>query len=176
MKSKTTFLIAAFVLTISASAQNRKALLSELQNHARNEVVNRSYDVDRSKLYEGVLVMMKQEYSKLTVQDPVTGIIEGYHETDRVKETFRAEIVGSGPYRVVYSLRQQYRNLELSGRYTGWFENTIIPDNYTYKVSFEVYVAVYNGFSWPDNLVEKVNKFNDGQKRDKNKLLPGRDF
>lgn len=174
---KTNLLIAVILLTsIFAKAQTKKEILIEINNFKLKTILNTSFDVPKQKIWDAVYIMMKQEYTEIKKQDFDKGIIEGYAEAENFKEGFTSEIVGSGPYRVVFSMKRQIRYINNNGVYSGWYDRNEISNEYLYKIQKTIYEAVYGPLEIPDSLQKKVDEYNLKQKKDKNKILLGRDY
>ncbi len=174
---KTNLLIAVVLLASSvAKGQTKKEILLEINNFKSKTILNASFDVPKQKIWDAVYIMMKQEYTEIKKQDFDKGIIEGYSEAENYKEGFTSEIVGSCPYRVVFSMKRQIRYMGTNGAYSGWYDRNEISSEYLYMIQKTIYEAVHGSLEIPDNLQEKIDEYNLKQKKDKNKILLGRDY
>jgi|JI6StandDraft_1071083.scaffolds.fasta_scaffold280882_1 hypothetical protein len=156
----------------------KQELLREIDVLRTNTIMNIPYDVPKQKLWEAIYVMMKQEYTQITSQDYEKGIIEGYAESNVFKESFKVEIIGSQPYRIVFSMKKQDRYIDKNGNYSGWYDNNVIPNPYLYKIQLTIYKVLYGEPNSQEykSLLEKINVYNEKQKKDKNKIIAGRDY
>lgn len=174
---KTNLLIAVVLLASSVTkGQTKKEILLEINNFKEKTILNASFDVPKQTIWDAVYIMMKQEYTEIKKQDFDKGIIEGYAEAENFKEGFISEIVGNGPYRVVFSMKRQIRYISNNGVYSGWYDRNEISNEYLYKIQKTIYEGVHGSLEIPDNLQKKVDEYNAKQKKDKNKILLGRDY
>lgn len=165
-----------FLISCIAFGQSKKEIMLEISTFQKKTFINASHDVPKQKIWDAIYVMMKQEYPDIKKQDFDKGIIEGYSEADNFKEAFTTELVGSGPYRVTFSMKRQVRYKDGNGAYTGWYDKNEIPYDYLYKIQKTIYEEVNGKIELPAELQDKIEEYNAKQKKYKNKILMGKDY
>lgn len=176
MKKHNTIIVALFV-AFTAMAQNKKQLQQELYNYSKSVVMNKAYDKPYADVYNAVYIVMSKEYPNVTKSEKNKNEISGEAFHELYRENLSMEIIGNGPYRVVFKFRKTHRNYNPNGGYTAWFDVNEIPENYSYKIQYQLYAILNDGgHLWPQALKDKVQAYNSKQKKDKNKLVQGIDW
>lgn len=154
---KTILSLFAFISMISSLAQKKEKqeLIYKLNAFKNSAILNASYDVSKQQIWDAVYVMMKQEYKEIKKQDFEKGIIEGYDQGDTFKEGFTTEIIGSGPYRVVFTMNRQIRYINKDRSYSGWYDKNEIPKDYLFKIQNSIYTTLYGSLNILRNLLMK---------------------
>lgn len=173
---KTKFLFLCLLATGLTFGQSKKDMLRMLQNYSRSVVENKLYDVPEKQLWDAVYILATQEYPNLRRESESKGYIEVYLEKENYRENLTVEIRGDGPYRVAFLGKKELRHKDPAGTWTNWRDGGGFSDQYQYELQFKLYKLIYGPHSYPDDLIEKVNAYNEIQKKDKNKLIEGRDF
>jgi hypothetical protein len=175
---KTILLSMALCLTFSfASGQTKKEIMYELEDFARKKVSNKAYDVPFDQLWDAIYSVGNTEYTDVKRESKTKAYIEFFMETDIYRENLTFEVRGENqPYKVVYQLEKQSRTKNLDGSYTAWVEGTGMPPRYLYKLECKLYELIYGPIEYPASLLEKIEKYNAIQSKDKKKILLGRDY
>jgi hypothetical protein len=120
MKSKLlTLSTLLFVLTLTA--QTKKEIIYEIEDFARKQVSNKTYDVPFDQLWDAIYSVGNTEYTGVKRESQSRGYIEFFIEKDDYKENLTIEIRGDKqPYRVSYQIEKQSRTKNTDGSYTPW--------------------------------------------------------
>ncbi|GEC77586.1 hypothetical protein FAQ01_04560 [Flavobacterium aquatile] len=164
------------MITSFAQKKEKQELIYKLNSFKNSTVLNASYNVSKQQIWDAVYVMMKQEYKEIKKQDFEKGIIEGYDQGDTFKEGFTTEIIGSGPYRVVFTMNRQIRYINKDRSYTGWYDKNEIPQDYLFKIQNSIYTTLYGSFKYSPELINEIDAYNASQTKDKYKLVLGKDY
>lgn len=169
----------ALVLSNTVFGQSKKEkqeLIAEINAFKTTIVMDIPYDVPKRKIWDAAYIMMRKEYTEIRKQDFEKGIIEGYAEGEGFREKLTVEIIGSGPYRLAFSMASQLRYQNPNGTYTGWYDNNELPAEYSYKIQLNIYNTIFGTLTYPEPLMDKINKYNASQKKEKFKLVYGVDY
>lgn len=176
MKRTLTIFTLLVMLTSFSQKKERQELIFKINLFRKTSIMNISYDVSKQKIWDAVYVMMKQEYTEIKKMDFEKGIIEGYAQGDNYKEGFITEIIGTGPYRVVFTMQRQIRYINADKSYTGWYDKNEIPEDYLFKIQNSIYTTLFGPLQYPIELVKEIEEFNSNQKKDKTKIIYGKDY
>lgn len=169
-------LLAVFSLNSLAFSQTKKEILYELQQYFVNTTYNKAYAIEKQKLFNAIQVVASQRYGSSTKENLNKGILEFQLQTDIYKETLSFEVIGEMPYQFIASVKVEQRTINPDGSYSNWVINNQIDNSYILGIHYNVYMAVYGPIVIPENIVAKINYFNSTQKKDKNKIIKGKDF
>jgi hypothetical protein len=160
-----------------ATAQSKRDLLEQIEIYQKSIVENKPYDAERSKVFDAMNVSGAQEYQKILRESESRGFCEWYSESDTYKETLTYEIVNDKqPYRVNFTIKKEHRTKNLDGTYTPWQTSYEMSKDYTYKIQYEIYVAIFGPVKLPEELKAKIDKYNEIQTKERKKIIQGRDY
>ena len=175
---KTTFLfLMLFNVCAVGYSQTKKELLYALEDFQFKKVSNQSYDVTYEKLWDAIYAVGSSEYSGIKRESESRGYIEFFLEQELYKENLTIEIRGDkSPYRVQYSIEKQQRTKNLDGTFTVWQISTDMSRKYLNRLETKMYTALFGPIEYPAELLEKIEKYNSMQDKDRKKILLGRDY
>ena len=81
------------------------------------------------------------------------------------------------PYRVSFQGRQEKRTKKGNSTYTNWEEyrsNTIYQ--YLNRLNLRLYELLNSTLELPQELQKKIKDFNNSQKKDRKKIVKGKDY
>ncbi|WP_162128565.1 hypothetical protein [Flavobacterium phycosphaerae] len=174
-----TIKLALFILAFiqNTVAQSKRDLLDEIERYQKSLVENKPYNAERPQVYEAMNVSGAQEYQKVLRESESRGFCEWYSESDTYKETLTYEIVNDKrPFRVNFTIKKEHRVKNLDGTYSPWQTSYDMSKKYTFKLQYEIYVALFGQIKLPDDLQAKIDKFNELQTKDRKRILQGRDY
>lgn len=174
---KTIFSLLLLVISSVVVSQNdsKQQLLNEISAYSKQMVMNKSYDLSYDDVWNAVYIVQSKEYPQIKRESKEKGFIEAVAEKADLKESLTIEILGKGPYRLSFAWNSQQRN-QTGNTFSEWYSLGAVPDWYLHKIQYLIYIQLYGPFQWPDTLVQRINAYNATQKKDKNKILAGREF
>ena len=87
------------------------------------------------------------------------------------------EILGDKqPYTVTYQITREKRTKNLDGTYTSWAAAGGMTPGYLLRLQRKLWTNLFGEVTFPENLETKVEEWNLSQKKDKHKILRGRDY
>lgn len=165
------------LFTILANAQSRDEILFEIDQFSLQTVGNKEYDINFEQLWDVVYSVGSSEYNTVKRESKQKGYIDFYQEDELYKEWLTIEILGKEePYRISYQLQKESRKKNLDGTYTGWINSGGMPSYYLHKLQFKVWISLYGKIDYPKQLLEKIETYNKTQKKDRKKIIFGRDY
>ncbi|MFN3968487.1 hypothetical protein [Flavobacterium sp.] len=170
--------IILFLFTSLVYSQTKRELLDQIESYQKSVVWNKGYDVEKSKLFEAMNVVGSQEYQKVIRESESRGFCEYYAESADYKETLTMEIANDKqPYRVTFSIKKESRKLDLlTGKYTDWQTSYDISQSYQYKLQYLIYTIAIGPIELPKELLEKIERYNQGQTKDRKRILKNTDY
>lgn len=163
--------------SFTANSQSKKDLLLEMQSYIIGMTYNKSYDVEKEKLFQTLIVVGSERYGTSVKENLNRGYIEFLLQNEVYKETLDFEIIGDQkPYRIVITVKVEQRQQNLDGSLTNWFVNTNTNPSFIAGLHYKIYMDTYGPVVIPQMLIDKIDLWNDSQKKDKNKILKGRDY
>ncbi len=183
MKTKITIL-SVLAITIAFptysqmfASKDKKALLGEINQHVSSVVSAVSYTNTATEVYNAMYVVATKEYNQMVRESEKKGYIEAKQETDTYKESATFEIRGDeAPYKVSFQVKKESRIKNYStNTYGMWYSSEVSSDYYT-KLQREVYELLVGKVELTKYLQDRINSFNSGESKDKNKILKGIDY
>lgn len=173
---KILIIAAVFLWNSLVFSQTKKEILYELQQYFVNTTYNKSYAIEKQKLFNAIQIVAAERYGTATKENLNKGLLEFQIQTDVYKETLSFDIIGEMPYQVIVSVKVEQRSINPDGTFSNWFTNNQTDNSYILGLHYRLYMAVYGPIVIPENIVAKINDFNSTQKKDKNKIIKGKDF
>lgn len=165
------------VLSNISVAQSKKEILLELKSFISSKVINIAYDKPKKEVYEAMRSVLLSEYPVLSRESFEKGYVEGTMDNDKLREKLGFEIISeSQPYRINMQFQEEVRKIDINGKYSNWENIGSIPDRYALKVSLKLYNIIYGNLQLSEELMTKIEAYNATQKKDKHKILAGRDY
>lgn len=171
-------IILLLVLTsLTSYGQRKKDVLNEIEDYKKNIVDNASYDKNETEVWNAISIIAREEYNTIVRESESKGYIDAKQESDVFKEFFTIEIVGDGPYRVLMQVRQEKRTKNVDGSYTNWSENySSTLNSYYTRLRLRLYELLNGKLELSKELQTKVDEYNNLQKKDRLKIIKGKDY
>lgn len=167
---------AVFLWNSLVFSQTKKEILYELQQYFINTTYNKTYNVDKQKLFNSIQIVAAERYGASTKENFNKGYLEFQIANDTYKETLSFDVIGDSTYQIIASVKIEQRTVNPDGSFSNWFVNNQANSSYILGLHYKIYMAVYGPIVIPENIVAKINDFNSTQKKDKNKIIKGKDF
>jgi hypothetical protein len=184
-------LIGAFLLLISsANAQTKSDLINEIESYKKSKLQNQTYDVSFKELFDAITIMGNQYYGSPTRESESRGYVEYLLENGEVKESLAIEIKGEKqPYKISFNYKKEKKQTSFKTEGTfGQSDYKLIPVDAGWQMEkidlslvntnfhLRIYKILNGEFNFPEELKEKIEDFNSKQKRDKKKIIQGKDY
>lgn len=158
-------------------SKEKKAIISEINQHIKSVVSTASYKKKATEVYNAMYVVATKEYNQIVRDSEKKGYIEAKQESDLFKEYATFELRGDEPpYKVSFQVKIDKRTKDpTTGEYSSWNAGSI-PDSYYIKLQKEVYEIINGKIELPKDLLDKIDKFNSTEIKDKKKILKGIDY
>jgi len=162
-----------------AIAQKKSDIVSEINDFYKTKVQNVTYDKSEKELFDAMYIVVLEKYPNIVKESESKLYIEAKTEYETYKSTVFAEIRGEKqPYRVVFSLKS-YSKLVTSYSpltYSDWTIDTKYDANAILKLQKHLYEIFFGEIELPSELKSKIDEYNNSQKKDKNKVVKGKDY
>lgn len=165
-------------LTFQTSGQNKKDIIKEINSYKKTIVSNATYDKEYNEVWSAIYIIATEEYPTISRESESKGYIEAKIEKDTYKEFITIEIRGEkAPYRVSFQVKQEKRTRKEDGSYTNWqtYTSTTLSSYYT-RLQTRLYELLYAPIELTNELQRKVDDFNAIQKKDRSKIIKGKDY
>jgi hypothetical protein len=165
------------LITITSYGQRKKDILNEIYDYKKGIVNNASYDKKESEVWNAISIIAKEEYNTIVRESESKGYIEAKQESDVFKEFFTIEIIGEGPFRVTMQVKQEKRTKNQDGSYTNWethYSSTL--NSYYNRLRLRLYELLNGKLEISEELQTKVDEYNELQKKDRLKIVKGKDY
>jgi len=172
-------IISLTVLVIStiAPAQNKAEILSELYQFASSKVMNKTYDIPQKDIWNAIYTVGTAKYPEVRRDSESKGILELYGEDDQNRETLTIEILGEKqPYRLSFRMQREKRGKYPNGTYTNWENGGSMTQYELFSMQWQIWTMLNGKVEYPEELETKVADWNAKQKKDKNRIVKGKDY
>lgn len=170
------FTVIVFLTINTVFAQTKKSLLDEMKSYRIDQLFNKPINAEFKDLFNALVIVGHQEYPTLVKESESRGFVDFKVESETLQETLSMEILGDKkPYRVSFQVKSQSRQLGYDGKYTPWVTRTNFNE-YILKLQYSIYVVLFGSFEYPDDLMERIENYNATQKKDRSKILKGKDY
>lgn len=187
---KITLIVLLIVGFISYSQDSKKEIINEIESYKKEKLLNATYDFTFKEIFDAMTIIGNQYYGSTVKESESRGYVEYFKDSGNIKEYLSIEIKGDKqPYRLSFSYRQEkkqtsyrtegqfgtpsYKIVTVDG---GWV-NVSVPLDLVYtNLQLKIYKTLHGEFKLPDELVKKIEDFNNFQKRDRKKVISGVDY
>ena len=158
-------------------SKEKKALLNEINQYISGVVSTASYNKTATEVYNAMYVVATKEYNQIVRDSEKKGYIEAKQEADLSKEYATFELRGDAPpYKVSFQVRLEKRTKDATtGVYSAWAAG-VTRDSYYTKLQKEVFELLNGNLELTKELLDKIEKFNSTETKDKKKILKGIDY
>lgn len=168
-------------ITLSSFSQlfvskEKRAIINEIHQHIKGIVSTASYNKKATEVYNATYVVATKNYNQIVKDSEKKGYIDAKQEDDLKKEFLTIELRGDEPpYKVSFQVKREVRTKDiLTGVYSAWTSGSV--DAQITKLQTEVYETLNGSIELPKDLLEKIEKFNSGETKDRKKILKGIDY
>lgn len=163
---------------ISSFGQKKDDILKEIYAYRKSIVSVATYDKKASEIWSAIYIITTEEYNTISRESESKGYIEGKLETNTYKETCLIEIKGDAqPYRVSFLVNQETRTKYENGTYSGWVAyRSPTLNTYITRLQLRLYELLNGTLELSTELQNKIDNYNSLQKKDKKKIIKGKDY
>lgn len=173
---KYTLTLITLIVANVGFSQTKKSLLNEMRSYCEEKIYNKPIDAEYKDIFSAMIIIGNQEYPTLVRESESRGYIEFKLETDMIQESLTMEILGDKkPYRINYIVKSQTRTKTWDGKITDWTVRTDFS-NYIFKLQYSIYKILFGELIYPEELLNRVEEYNATQKKDRTKILKGKDY
>ena len=175
---------------VGYSQPSKKDIIAEIEGYKKTKLLNSTYDFTFKEIFDAMTIMGNQYFGNAVKESESRGYVEYVKEAGNVKENLSIEIKGDKqPYRLSFNYKKEKKattwktegefgkpNYKLVAVDAGWqIENVPLDLIYT-NLHLRIYKILHGEFKLPEDLIKKIENFNNTQKRDRKKVLAGDDY
>lgn len=173
---KYTLTLFALIIVNVAFSQTKKSLLNEMRSYAEEKIYNKPFDAEYKDLFNALIIVGHQEYPTLVKESESRGFVDFKIETETLQESLTMEILGDKkPYRVSFQMNIKSRSKTWDGKLSDWVVSTP-PSSYIFKLQYSIYKILFGELIYPEELLDRIEEYNATQKKDRTKILKGKDY
>ena len=176
--------------SIVYSQDSKKEIINEIETYKKGKLLNTTYNFTYKEVFDAMTIMGNQYYGNSVKESESRGYVEFIKESGEIKEYLSIEIKGDKqPYRLSFNYKKEKKattwktegefgkpNYKLVAVDAGWqIENVPLDLIYT-NLHLRIYKILHGEFKLPEDLIKKIENFNNTQKRDRKKVLAGDDY
>jgi hypothetical protein len=187
---KKTILIAFLIINFIGYSQSKKELIAEIEGYKKTKLINSTYDFTFKEIFDAMTIMGNQYYGNSVRESESRGYVEYVKEAGDIKESLSIEIKGDKqPYRLSFNYKKEKKattwktegvfatpSYKLISVDAGWQVVQDPLDIVFTNLHLRMNKILHIEFKLPDELVKKIEDFNNTQKRDRKKVLAGADY
>ena len=169
--------VVAIMLSFFSFGQSKKDILAEIFSYKKTLSNTASYDVEKSKVWNAMMIIVGEEYNEILKESESRGYIEAYAETESQREWMTVELLGDvAPYQVSFRVKTEHRTKQPDGTFTPWKSSYYDPTAYYTKLRIRLYEIINGPIELPKELEDKIEKYNSLQDKDRKKIYKGKDY
>ena len=187
---KKIILTTLLILNLVGYSQSKKEIIAEIEGYKKTKLINSTYDFTYKEIFDAMTIMGNQYYGNSIKESESRGYVEYVKEAGEIKESLSIEIKGDKkPFRLSFNYKKEKKatTWKTEGEF-GKPDWKLIPVDAGWEVVQESLDIIYTNlhlrmnkilhieFKLPDELVKKIENFNNTQKRDRKKVLAGADY
>jgi hypothetical protein len=187
---KITLMAVLLINSIVYSQDSKKEIINEIETYKKGKLLNTTYNFTYKEVFDAMTIMGNQYYGNSVKESESRGYVEFIKETGEVKEYLSIEIKGDKqPYRLSFNYKKEkkattwktegefgkpdYKLIEVDA---GWKIVEEPLDIIYTNLHLRIYKILYGEFKLPEDLIKKIENFNNTQKKDRKKVLAGVDY
>lgn len=178
MKKATLFLLSMAICSLSFS-QKKKDILNEISGFYKTAVSNITYDKPQTEVWSAVYATVMESYPSLIRESETKGYVTAKAEKTGYRSEVTAEIRGEKqPFRVVFTLNTEMQSVVnySTGQLGPFYKTTAYDAPNIIKLQVRLYEMLIGEIKFPPDLQTKIDTYNASQKKDKNKVIKGKDY
>jgi hypothetical protein len=167
------------VMCKTSFCQNKKEILSEINAYYKTKVQNVAFDKSEKEVWDALYSTVIEAYPSIIRESESKLFIEAKKESELERLTVVAEMRGEKPYRVVFSLNNEVKLVKSYNPlvYSDWTKNTSKKDpSLILKLQVRLNEMLNGPIELSPELLSKIEVYNNSQKKDKNRIVKGRDY
>lgn len=178
------------ILNFIGYSQSKKEIIAEIESYKKTKLLNSTYNFTFKEIFDAMTIMGSQYYGNAIKESESRGYTEYVKEVDDIKEFLSVEIKGDKqPYRLSFSYRKEKKqtsyktegelgkpNYKIVAVDAGWKIEEVPLDIIYTNLHLRINKILHIEFNLPEELLKKIETFNNTQKKDRKKVLVGADY
>lgn len=187
---KKIILTVLLILNFIGYSQSKKEIIAEIESYKKAKLLNSSYNFTFKEVFDAITIMGNQYYGNSVKESESRGYVEYVKESGEVKVYLTVEIKGDKqPYKLSFNYRMEKKqtSYKTEGEFgkpdykivavdDGWRPVEVSLDLVYTNLQLRIYKILNGEFKLPEELIKKIENFNNTQKRDRKKVLAGADY
>lgn len=187
---KITLTAILIINVLGYSQESKKTIIGAIESYKKTKLLNSTYNFEFKEIFDAMTIVGNQYYGNSIKESESRGYVEYVKVTEDIRESISIEIKGNKqPYRLSFNYKKEKKStvwktegelgksdFKLTSEDAGW-EIVEVPFDIIYtNLHLRMNKILYGEFKLPDELVKKIEDFNNAQKRDRKKVLAGVDY
>jgi hypothetical protein len=175
---------------LSYSQPSKNEIIIEIEGYKKTKLLNSYYDFTFKEIFDAMTIMGNQYYGNSIKESESRGYAEYIKDSGDFKEYLSIEIKGDKqPFRLSFNYKQEKKqtlwktegefgkpNYKIVAVDNGWaIVNVPLELIYT-NLHLRINKILHIEFNLPEELLKKIETFNNMQKRDRKKVIAGVDY
>jgi hypothetical protein len=187
---KITLMAVLIINSIVYSQDSKKEIINEIETYKKGKLLNTTYNFTYKEVFDAMTIMGNQYYGNSVKESESRGYVEFIKESGEIKEYLSIEIKGDKqPYRLSFNYKKEKKattwktegefgkpDYKLVAVDAGWKIVEEPLDIIYTNLHLRIYKILYGEFKLPEDLIKKIENFNNTQKRDRKKVIAGVDY
>ena len=187
---KKIILTTLLILNFLGYSQSKKDIIAEIESYKKTKLLNSTYNFTYKEIFDAMTIMGNQYYGNSVKESESRGYVEYVKEAGDVKENLSIEIKGDKqPYRLSFSYRKEKKqtsyktegelgkpSFKMTKVDAGWEIEAVPLDIIYTNLHLRMNKILHIEFNLPEDLLKKIETFNNTQKKDRKKVLAGVDY
>lgn len=181
-----TFLLLNFI----GYSQSKQEIIAEIESYKKTKLLNSTYNFSNKEIFDAMTIMGNQYYGNATKESESRGYAEYVKEVEDIKESLSIEIKGDKqPFRVSFNYKKEKKattwktegefatpSYKLIAVDAGWQVVQEPLDIVYTNLHLRISKILHIDFNLPEELLKKIENYNNTQKRDRKKVIAGVDY
>ena len=187
---KKNILVLVIIINFVGYSQSKKDIISEIESYKKTKLLNSTYNFEFKEIFDAMTIIGNQYYGNSIKESESRGYVEYVKEAGDIKEYLSIELKGDKqPFRLSFNYKKERKattwktegefgkpSYKLIAVDAGW-EVVQEPLDIIYtNLHLRMCKILHIEFNLPEELLKKIETFNNTQKRDRKKVLVGVDY
>jgi hypothetical protein len=174
------FVLLAFMLLMCKTSfcQKKKEILSEINGYYKTKVQNIAYDKPEKEIWNALYSIVIEKYPEIVRESESKLFIEARKEAGLKRTTALAEIRGEKSFRVVFSITTEVKLLTSVNPvvFSDWTRDTTTDPSLVLNLQVRLCEMLNGPIELSPDLLSRVETYNNSQKKEKSRIIKGRDY
>ena len=177
MKSIVFFMCLIF-LSQTSLCQKNKEILSEIKGYYNTKVQNIAYDKPEKEVWNALYSIVIEKYPQIVRESESKLFIEARKEAGLKRTTVLAEMRGDKSFRVVFSITTEVKLVTSVNPvvFSDWTRDTTRDPSLVLNLQVRLCEMLNGPIELSPDLLSRVETYNNSQKKEKSRIIKGRDY